>query len=206
MSYDKTIQLLVIGDSSVGKTSLITRYTNGTFKEEYLATVGLDYYSKVEAINNQTINIKLWDTAGQERYKALTQNYFRNAEGVLLTFDVTNTDSFNNLKDWIGSIKTNMEGKNIFLPLIIVGNKIDMEDSREINKEDADKFASDNNYKYFETSAKTGEGVDDAIRDLVNQVLNQGDQLDDHKIEARKSVQLKDANVESVEVKKKGCC
>ena len=206
MSYDKTIQLLVIGDSSVGKTSLITRYTNGTFKEEYLATVGLDYYSKVEAINNQTINIKLWDTAGQERYKALTQNYFRNAEGVLLTFDVTNTDSFNNLKDWIGSIKTNMESKNIFLPLIIVGNKIDMEDAREINKEDAEKFVSDNNYKYFETSAKTGEGVDDAIRDLVNQVLEQGDQLDDHKIEARKSVQLKDANVENVEVKKKGCC
>ena len=206
MNYDKTIQLLVIGDSSVGKTSLITRYTNGTFKEEYLATVGLDYYSKVEAINNQTINIKLWDTAGQERYKALTQNYFRNAEGVLLTFDVTNTDSFNNLKDWIGSIKTNMEGKNIFLPLIIVGNKIDMEDAREITKEDAEKFVSDNNYKYFETSAKTGEGVDDAIRDLVNQVLNQGEQLDDHKIEARKSVQLKDANVESAEVKKKGCC
>jgi small GTP-binding protein len=206
MSYDKTIQLLVIGDSSVGKTSLITRYTNGTFKEEYLATVGLDYYSKVEAINNQTINIKLWDTAGQERYKALTQNYFRNAEGVLLTFDVTNTDSFNNLKDWIGSIKTNMESKNIFLPLIIVGNKIDMEDAREINKEDAEKFVSDNNYKYFETSAKTGEGVDDAIRDLVNQVLEQGDQLDDHKIEARKSVQLKDAKVESAEVKKKGCC
>ena len=206
MNYDKTIQILVIGDSSVGKTSLITRYTNGTFKEDYLATVGLDYYSQVEAINYQTINIKLWDTAGQERYKSLTQNYFRNAEGVLLTYDVTNSESFDNLKDWIGSIKTNMEGKNIFLPLIIVGNKIDMEDSREINKEDAEKFASDNNYKYFETSAKTGEGVDDAIRDLVNQVLNQGDQMDDQKIEARKSVQLKDANIESAEVKKKGCC
>ena len=206
MNYDKTCQILIIGDPSVGKTSVIRRYTNGTFKEEYLATVGLDYYSKVEAINNQTINIKLWDTAGQERYKALTQNYFRNAEGVLLTFDVTNTDSFNNLKDWIGSIKTNMESNNIFLPLIIVGNKIDMEDAREINKEDAEKFVSDNNYKYFETSAKTGEGVDDAIRDLVNQVLEQGDQLDDHKIEARKSVQLKDAKVESAEVKKKGCC
>ena len=206
MSYNKTIQLLVIGDSCVGKTSLITRYTNGIFKEEYLATVGLDYYSKVEAINNQTINIKLWDTVGQERYKSLTQNFFRNAEGVLLTFDVTNTESFDNLKDWIGSIKTNMEGKNIYLPLIIVGNKIDMEDSREINKEDADKFASDNNYKYFETSAKTGEGVDDAIRDLVNQVLNQGDQLDDQRIEARKSVQLKDAKIETAEVKKKSCC
>ena len=206
MNYDKTCQLLILGDSSVGKTSLITRYTNGTFKEEYLATVGLDYHSKIEDIDNQNVQIKLWDTAGQERFKALTQNYFRNAEGVLLTYDVTNSDSFNNLKDWIGSIKTNMEGKNIFLPLIIVGNKIDMEDSREITKDDADKFASDNNYKYFETSAKTGEGVDDAIIDLVNQVLNQGEQLDDHKIEARKSVQLKDANIENNEVKKKGCC
>ena len=204
MSYDKTIQLLVIGDSSVGKTSLITRYTNGTFKEEYLATVGLDYYSKVEAINNQTINIKLWDTAGQERYKALTQNYFRNAEGVLLTFDVTNTDSFNNLKDWIGSIKTNMESKNIFLPLIIVGNKIDMEDAREINKEDAEKFVSDNNYKYFETSAKTGEGVDDAIRDLVIQVLEKSEQFEEERNE-RKSIKINSEQPED-NVKKKGCC
>ena len=105
MNYDKTCQLLIIGDSSVGKTSLITRYTNGTFKEEYLATVGLDYYSKEEVINNKTINIKLWDTAGQERYKSLTQNYFKNAEGVLLTYDITNSESFDNLKEWISSIK-----------------------------------------------------------------------------------------------------
>ena len=116
MKFDKTCQLLIIGDSSVGKTSIISRYANGTFKEEYLATVGLDYYTKDEMINNKTIQIKLWDTAGQERFKALTQNYFRNAEGVLLAFDVTNEESFNNLKEWISSIKVNMEAKNIFLP------------------------------------------------------------------------------------------
>ena len=106
MNYDKNFKLIVIGDSSVGKTSLITRYTNGIFKEEYLATVGLDYYSKTEEIDNQKIQIKLWDTAGQERYKALTQNYFRSAEGVLLAFDVSNEESFKNLKEWISSMRT----------------------------------------------------------------------------------------------------
>ena len=206
MNYDKTCQLLVIGDTSVGKTSLITRYTNGTFKDEYLATVGLDYYSKEEIINNKTINIKIWDTAGQERFKALTQSYFRNAEGVMLAFDVTKSESYDNLKDWIASIKKNLEGKNIFLPLIIVGNKIDMEESREVEKESAEQFATENNYKYFETSAKTGEGVDEAVRDLVNQVLN-NNQIDEQKMEARKSVQLKEEDNNEGEVKKKkGCC
>ena len=206
MNYDKTCQLLVIGDTSVGKTSLITRYTNGTFKDEYLATVGLDYYSKEEIINNKTINIKIWDTAGQERFKALTQSYFRNAEGVMLAFDVTKSESYDNLKDWIVSIKKNLEGKNIFLPLIIVGNKIDMEESREVEKESAEQFATENNYKYFETSAKTGEGVDEAVRDLINQVLN-NNQIDEQKMEARKSVQLKEeVNNEGEVKKKKGCC
>ena len=206
MNYDKTCRLLIIGDSSVGKTSLITRYTNGTFKEEYLATVGLDYNSKDEVFNNETIHIKLWDTAGQERFKSLTQNYFRNAEGVLLVYDVTKTESFDNLRDWISSIKKNMETKNIFLPLIIVGNKVDMEDSREISKEDAENFAKENNYKYFETSAKTGEGVDEAIRELVTLVLNQNGEIDEQKIEARKSVQIKNDINDSSEEKKKGCC
>ena len=206
MNYDKTCQLLVIGDTSVGKTSLITRYTNGTFKDEYLATVGLDYYSKEEIINNKSINIKIWDTAGQERFKALTQSYFRNAEGVMLAFDVTKSESYDNLKDWIVSIKKNLEGKNIFLPLIIVGNKIDMEESREVEKESAEQFATENNYKYFETSAKTGEGVDEAVRDLINQVLN-NNQIDEQKMEARKSVQLKEEDNNEGEVKKKkGCC
>ena len=203
MNYDKSIQLLTVGDSSVGKTSLITRYANGTFKEEYLATVGLDYYTKDEIINNKSYHIKLWDTAGQERFKSLTQSYFRNAEGVLLCFDITNTDSFNNLKDWIGSIKENMERQNIFLPLIIIGNKIDMEESREINKENAEKFATENNYKYFETSAKTGENVDEAIKELVNQVLKQNTQEDGQKTDSRNSVQINNAGSGQ---KKKGCC
>ena len=203
MNYDKTCQILLLGDSSVGKTSLISRYANGIFKEEYLATVGLDYYTKQEMIKNLNVLVKLWDTAGQERFKALTPNYFRNAEGVVLVYDVTSTESFENLKYWISSIKTNLGEKDIFIPIIIIGNKIDMEDSREINKDEANKFASENNYKYFETSAKTGEGVDEAIRELVNQILANSDKNEEIK-EERKSVRIQENT--NANQKKKGCC
>ena len=206
MNFDRTCQILIIGDSSVGKTSILTRYTNGTFKEEYLATVGLDYYSKDEIFNNKTINVKLWDTAGQERYKSLTQSYFKNAEGVIVAYDITNTESFDNLKFWINSIKANMENKNIFIPVIIIGNKTDMEESREIMTEDAEKFAEENKYKYFETSAKTGEGIDKAIRDLINQILNQSENNDDQKEFRKDSVQIKENTEGKSGKKKKGCC
>ena len=204
MNYDKTCQILLIGDSSVGKTSLIQRYANGIFKEEYLATVGLDFYTKQETINNINVLVRLWDTAGQERFKSLTPNYFKNAEGVIITYDITSSQSFENLKFWINSIKTNLGEKNIIIPIIIVGNKLDMEDMRDITREEAEKFAKENKYKYFETSAKTGEGVDDAIRDLVNQVLEKSEQFEEERNE-RKSIKINSEQPED-NVKKKGCC
>ena len=204
MNYDKTCQILLIGDSSVGKTSLIQRYANGIFKEEYLATVGLDFYTKQETINNINVLVRLWDTAGQERFKSLTPNYFKNAEGVIITYDITSSQSFENLKFWINSIKTNLGEKNIIIPIIIVGNKLDKEDMRDITREEAEKFAKENKYKYFETSAKTGEGVDDAIRDLVNQVLEKSEQFEEERNE-RKSIKINSEQPED-NVKKKGCC
>ena len=201
MNYDKTCQILLIGDSSVGKTSLIQRYAYGIFKYEYLATWGPD--SKHEIINNMNVLVNLWDTAGQERFKSLTPNFFKNAEGVMLTYDITNTESFENLKFWINSIKTNLGDKNIFIPIIIVGNKLDMEDMREITKENADNLSKEYNYKYFETSAKTGEGVDDAVRDLVNQILEKSDKFEEERNE-RNSVKINENQEDNP--KKKGCC
>ena len=163
MQYDKSCQILLLGNSAVGKTSLISRYSNGTFKEEYINTVGLDHISKTEVINNKNILVKLWDTAGQERFKALTPSYLRKAEGVILVYDVTNSYSFDDLKSWIDSIKNNLGEEYASFPVIIIGNKIDLQDNREISNEDANKFANQNNYKYFETSAKTGEGVDEVV-------------------------------------------
>ena len=158
MSYDKTIQLLVIGDSSVGKTSLITRYTNGTFKEEYLATVGLDYYSKVEAINNQTINIKLWDTAGQERFRSITTTYYKSSQGLLLMYDITNKDTFDNLDSWFQSINESLGESNNYL-VVLLGNKVDLvnnePDKRQVTAEEAENICKDKNiYWGGECSAK----------------------------------------------------
>ena len=203
MNYDKTCQILLIGDSLVGKTCLIQRYVNGTFKDDYISTVGLDYHTKLEIINNLNVSVKLWDTAGQERFKALTASFFRNAEGVVIAYDVTNSESFDNLKFWISSIKTNLFEKNIFIPIIIIGNKIDLEDMREITKDVASAFAKENKFKYFETSAKTGEGVDEAFRDLVNQVLANLDKNEEGTIE-RKSIKIEENKTDKQ--KKKGCC
>ena len=203
MQYDKSCQILLLGNSAVGKTSLISRYSNGTFKEEYINTVGLDHISKTEVINNKNILVKLWDTAGQERFKALTPSYLRKAEGVILVYDVTNSYSFDDLKSWIDSIKNKLGEEYASFPVIIIGNKIDLQDNREISNEDANKFANQNNYKYFETSAKTGEGVDEAVREIVNQILKSKDNNDEHKEESN-NIKIENNKVDNK--KKKGCC
>ena len=170
MNYDVKCQLLIIGNSNVGKTSIITRFTNGTFSPNYLATVGVDNYTKIETIDNKNVQIKLWDTAGQEKYKSLTKSFFRGAEGVILVYDITNLESFTDLKLWINSIKENLGEEKESIPSIIVGNKIDLGE-REISLEEANKFCKDNNYEYFETSAKTGENIDKSFRALVKKIL-----------------------------------
>ena len=200
MQYDKTCSILLLGDTSVGKTCLISRYANGVFREDYIQTVGIDYVSKQEIINDKNINIKLWDTAGQERFKALTPTYLRGAEGIVLVYDVTNLESFESLKFWIESLKSNL-GENS-LPIVINGNKIDLDD-RDVSSEDAKKFAQSNNFKYFETSAKSGIGVDELFREIVNQILEKKDKTEDVKDE-RKSLKLQ--NVKGNNQKKKGCC
>ena len=201
MDYDKTCKILLIGDSKVGKTCLISRYAIGVFNEDYISTIGFDNRQKEEIINNEKVLVKIFDTAGQERFKSITANYLRNAEGVILVYDLTSTESFESLKFWIESIKNNL-GNDEPIPIIIIGNKIDLEGAREINKSVAEKFAKDNNYKYFETSAKTGEGVDDAFREIVKQILGRNDKFDDEKEENTVKIEDKKGSVE----KKKGCC
>ena len=174
MNYDKKVQLLIIGDSTVGKTSILSRYTNNDFNPHYLATVGLDFFKKDEVFNGKTVRIKIWDTAGQERYKSLTQGYFRNAEGIMIVYDVSNLVSFENLKYWIQSIKTHINIDKGEVPAIIIGNKIDIFE-REVKKEDAEKFAKDEGFQYFETSAKNGKGVNESIKYLVKTILRNMD-------------------------------
>ena len=172
MNFDDKCQLLIIGNSIVGKTSILTKYTSKNYTENYLATVGLDFFTKDETIDNKIIRIKIWDTAGQERYKAITKCFFQRAQGIIIVFDVTNKRSFDDLKMWIDSINSQSKLTEDLenMPIIIIGNKIDLP-KRVIDKETALNFAKEQNLDYFETSAKTGEGIDNAMRDLVKKVM-----------------------------------
>ena len=170
MNYDDKCQLLIIGNSTVGKTSILSKYASKMFNENYIATVGLDFFTKDETIDNKIIRIKIWDTAGQERYKALTKCFFQKAQGVMVVFDVTNQKSFDDLKFWLDSIKTHIYDDD-YIPIVIIGNKIDLQ-KRVVQKKDAIDFAEKNHYHYYETSAKTGDGVDNAIKELVKSVMN----------------------------------
>ena len=168
--FDKKCRLLIIGDSQVGKTSFLSRYTKGVFNLTYLSTAGIEFFSKDEIINNRKIRIELWDTAGSEKFFSLTSNFLGNAQGIMVMFDVTNIDSFESLINWTDSIKTHLSNGIENIPVIIIGNKIDIKE-REIKSIDANKYCNDLGFKYFETSAKTGENVRDTIIYLVKEVL-----------------------------------
>ena len=208
MNYDQKCQLLIIGDSTVGKTSIITRFANGTFNSNYLATVGLDNFTKDEIIDNKTIRIKIWDTAGQERYKSLTKGFFRNAEGVMLVYDVTNSETYENLKYWMQSIKNNLGNSIDDIPIIIIGNKIDCQE-REVSVEEAENFWKEQGFSYFETSAKTGENIEKTIKFLVKRVINVKEGNKDENKDFTKSIKIdKDDNnneEKKDEAKKCGC-
>ena len=203
MNYDQKCQLLIIGDSTVGKTSILSRFVNGIFNSNYLATVGLDSFTKDEIIDDKTVRIKIWDTAGQERYKSLTKGFFRNAEGVMLVYDVTNSETYENLKFWLQSIKNNTSPDMGEIPIILIGNKIDCED-REVKVEEAENFWKEQGYPYFETSAKTGENIDNTIKYLVKKVINIKEGKKDDENENIK-IEKKDINKNNEEAKKCGC-
>ena len=170
MNYDKKCQLLVVGNSAVGKSSILRRFTQDKFNPNYFATVGIDFFTKDVILDDKVIHIKIWDTAGQERYKSLTQGFFRNAQGIIIVYDITNETSFDDLKYWIESIENNINLQNKIIPAIIIGNKIDILE-REVDNISAENFAKEIKYKYFEVSAKSGKGVDEAIKYLIKKVI-----------------------------------
>ena len=168
--YNEKCRLLIIGDSQVGKTSFLSYYANGSFNINYLATAGLELFTKDDIIDNKTIRIELWDTAGQEKFYSLTSGFFHNAQGIMVMFDVTCVNSFENVRNWTESIKTHLSSEINNIPVIIIGNKIDLKE-RDVKTDEANKYCRELGFKYFETSAKTGENVDLSVKYLVKEVI-----------------------------------
>ena len=162
-------KILLLGDSSVGKTCFLMRYIDNTFQEIHMSTIGLDYKIKnIELEGGKTAKIQIWDTAGQDRFRAITKNYYKGAHGIVLLYDITNQKTFDNVKNWINQIKEEVTDK---VCIILVGNKIDAEEKRVVTTEQGEKMGQDFGLMFFECSAKTGENITLAFDEIIKKIV-----------------------------------
>ena len=162
-------RIITLGDSKVGKSSLIVQFMDNKFSFNYMSTVGFDLKRKVMKFNdNEDVKIVIHDTAGQERFRSLTTNYIKKANGILLVYDITDRKSFDNIKNWIDNIHEETGDK---LPIILVGNKIDLKNDREVSKNEGEQKAKDFGLRFYETSAKEGNNVEKCFRELVELIV-----------------------------------
>ena len=152
--FDLCFKLIIVGDSGVGKSCLSIKAIKNYFEELYAPTVGFEFLSFSIKINEQTVKLQIWDTCGQEAYRSLINSFYRNSSLAILVYSIDNIKTFENLEIWLNDIKTQ---SNPDIKIILIGNKVDLEDKREVSKENGEKFCSDHNLSCFmETSAKTG--------------------------------------------------
>ncbi|KAK2834475.1 hypothetical protein Q7C36_015176 [Tachysurus vachellii] len=167
-TYDYLFKLLLIGDSGVGKTCLLFRFSEDAFNTTFISTIGIDFKIRTVELNGKKIKLQIWDTAGQERFRTITTAYYRGAMGIMLVYDITSEKSFENIKNWIRNIE---EHASSDVERMILGNKCDMNDKRQVSKERGEKLAIDYGIKFLETSAKTSVNVEDAFLTLARDIM-----------------------------------
>ena len=161
--YDFIFKVLLLGNNDVGKSSLILRYVDQVWSDTFVPTIGVDFKVKTSKLENKNIKMQIWDTAGQERFINVISLYFRGAHGILLIYDVTNRDSFKNLESWLIEIEKNAS-ENVLK--ILIGNKNDLQDEKDIKTEEGEAFAKRNGMQFMETSAKMNTNVTEAFEAL----------------------------------------
>lgn len=166
--YDVLLKVLMIGDSDVGKSSILLRFTDDLYNDEQPVTIGVDFKIKMVEFGGKKVNLTIWDTAGQEKFRSLTSSYYRGTQGIILVYDVTRRDSFNSLEIWLNEIETYTTNPDVVK--LLVGNKID-KDNREVSREEAAAFARSKAMLFIECSAKTRLGVQQAFEELVMKIL-----------------------------------
>ena len=165
--FDYTIKILILGESTVGKTNILTMFMDKKFNPNHMTTTGIDLKTTNIELKNKKIRIQIWDTCGQEKYKSITKNLFLKVQGILAVYDITNRNSFSNLKNWIKSVKSDVNHSK----LLIIGNKSDLEEQREVPKNEAIEYAKEENIEYLETSCKTGENINKAITLICEEII-----------------------------------
>jgi Ras-related protein Rab-10 len=168
-TYDLLFKLLLIGDSGVGKTCLLFRFSDDAFNTTFISTIGIDFKIKTVELGGKKIKLQIWDTAGQERFHTITTSYYRGAMGIILVYDITSSKTFENISKWLRNID---EHANSDVEKMILGNKCDMEDKRQVPKEKGDEIALQHHIPFLETSAKNNVNVEKAFLDLAQAILN----------------------------------
>ena len=197
IDFDVKFKIMVIGESKVGKTSVIKKYTQNKFGGVYLTTVGVDFQDKIINIDDRKIRLQIWDTAGQERFRNITKNYFNSSNGFLLIYDITDKESLEHLNFWNAQIQLNAPAKS---KCVLLGNKCDLEGSRAVSIEEGKIFAEKNKIKFFETSAKNGTNIDEAFEYLANEIYNE------QKMETRSVTSSQVLSKSQTFKSKKKCC
>eukprot|EP00299_Pterocystis_sp_00344_P012446 c5976_g1_i1.p1 GENE.c5976_g1_i1~~c5976_g1_i1.p1 ORF type:complete len:203 (+),score=49.99 c5976_g1_i1:70-678(+) len=165
--YDYLFKLLLIGDSGVGKSCLLLRFADDTYTESYISTIGVDFKIRTIEIDGKTIKLQIWDTAGQERFRTITSSYYRGAHGIIVVYDVTDLESFNNVKNWLHEIdRYAVEGVN----KLLVGNKSDLVSKKQVETTTAKEFADSLSIPFLETSAKTAANVENAFITMAKEI------------------------------------
>lgn len=200
--YDYLFKIVLIGESGVGKSNMLSRFTKNEFNLESKATIGVEFATKCITFNNKVIKAQIWDTAGQERFRAITSSYYKGAMGALLVFDISKKQTFDNLDRWLNEIRAFTKPE---VCIILVGNKADLAYMREVMQDEAAKYAAQQKILYFETSALAATNVEKVFEELLVGIARANDPYfetvtETPKIDSGKSVKL------GADKKKKGNC
>ncbi|KAH3853680.1 ras-related protein Rab-13-like isoform X1 [Dreissena polymorpha] len=166
--YDHLLRLLLVGETGVGKTCLLCRFSSDDFISSHISTIGIDFKMKMMDIDGQTVKVQVWDTAGQERFEAITKQFYRRAQGILLVFDISSRKSYESVPRWLKLIKENCKEHTV---VTLIGNKTDKLETRQVTFLEAQTFADQNSINFYEVSAKDRNNVDKPFRDVCRAVL-----------------------------------
>ena len=203
--YEMMIKIILIGDSAVGKTNIMSKYLKGAFQQNSKATVGVEFGSKLFKVDNHNIKAQIWDTAGQEKYKAITGAYYKGSKGAFVVYDITRKDTFDSVDRWINDLKVTAD-QNI--NIILIGNKSDLEDKRDVLKEQGEEKAKSFGCAFLETSALNGDNIDKGFELMVNEIFKKyaSESFEDDDdlgiMEKGEDINLEKSN----NVEKKSCC
>jgi len=195
--YDYIFKVLLIGNSDVGKSSLILRYVDQIWNDVFVPTIGVDFKVKSLQIDNKRVKMQIWDTAGQERFRNVISSYFKGAHGILLIYDITARDSFKELENWLGEVERNATPQVL---KILIGNKCDLDEQRQITVDEGEAFAARNGMKFIETSAKNNTGIQEGFKKIATIALKIFEKED-----IKKGVNLRGSIVKKKQEKRKFC-